>query len=91
MLHLCFNFNVQDVGKAKRPREEKEKARSHGVDTRARRPAEEDAGVAEMKKVIANINAQDKGKRKGKARREGSKRAEQGKEKSTGAKARETS
>ena len=39
---------------------EKERARSHGVDTRARRPAEEDAGVAETKKMIADMIAQDK-------------------------------
>ena len=33
--------------KPSHPEKETEKARSHGVDTRARRPAEEDAGVAE--------------------------------------------
>ena len=42
------------------PEKEKEKARSHGVDTRAGRPAEEDASEAETKKMIADMMAQDK-------------------------------
>ena len=50
--------------KPSQPENEKEKARSHGVDTRARRPAEEDAGVAETKKMIADMIAQDKANEK---------------------------
>ena len=46
------------------PEKEKEKARSHGVDTRARRPAKEDAAVAETKKMIADMIAQDKANEK---------------------------
>ena len=46
------------------PEKEKEKARSHGVDTRAGRPAEEDASEAETKKMIADMIAQDKAKEK---------------------------
>ena len=46
------------------PEKENEKARSHGMDTRARRPAEEDAGVAETKKMIADMIAQDKANEK---------------------------
>ena len=46
------------------PEKENEKAGSHGVDTRARRPAEEGAGVAETKKMIADMIAQDKGNEK---------------------------
>ena len=50
--------------KPSHPEKEKKKARSHGVDTRARRPAEEDAGVAETKKMIAEMIAQDKANEK---------------------------
>ena len=50
--------------KSSQPKKEKEKARSHGVDTRARRPGEEDAGVAETKKMIADMIAQDKANEK---------------------------
>ena len=46
------------------PEKEKEKARSHGVDTTARRPAEEGAGLAEKKKMIADMIAQDKANEK---------------------------
>ena len=50
--------------KPSHPEKEKEKTRSHGVDTRAGRPAEEDAGVAETKKMIADMIAQDKANEK---------------------------
>ena len=50
--------------KPSQPKKEKQKARSHGVDTRARRPAEEDAGVAETKKMIPDIFARDKANKK---------------------------
>ena len=46
--------------KPSHPEKEKEKARFQGVDTRARSPAEEDAGVAETKKMIGDMIAQDK-------------------------------
>ena len=46
------------------PEKEKEKAPSHGLDTRARGPAEEDAGVAETRKMIADMMAQDKANEK---------------------------
>ena len=46
--------------KPSHPEKEKEKARSHGVNTRARRPADEDAGVAKTKKMIADMIAQVK-------------------------------
>ena len=51
--------------KPSHPEKEKEKARSHGVDTRARHHAKEDAGVAETKKMIADMIAQDKANEKG--------------------------
>ena len=57
----------------------KEWGRSHGVDTWARRPAEEDAGVAETKKMIADMIAQDKANEK--ARQEKRDEKEQDKEK----------
>ena len=70
--------------KPSHPEKEKEKALSHGVDTRARRPAEEDAGVAETKRMIADIIAKDKAneearqeKRAGKQRDKGNRRAEE--------------
>ena len=50
--------------KPSHPEKEKEKARSCGPDTWARRPAEEDAGVAERKKMIADMMAQDKANEK---------------------------
>ena len=53
-------IQAQHKEKPSHPEKEKEKARSHGVDTRARRPVEEDAGVAETKKMIADMMAQDK-------------------------------
>ena len=46
------------------PKKEKEKAWSHGVDTRARGPAEEEAGVAETKKMIADMITQVKANEK---------------------------
>ena len=61
------------------PEKEKEKARSHGVDTRARRPAEEDAGVAKTKKMNADMMAQDKANEK--ARQERREEKERDKEK----------
>ena len=63
--------------KPSHPEKEGEKALSHGTDTRARRPAEEDAGVAETKKMIADMIAQDKANEK--ARQE--KRAERERDK----------
>ena len=65
--------------KPSHPEKEKEKAWSHGVDTRARRPAEEDAGVAETKKMIADMIAQDKANEK--ARQEKKDEKERDKEK----------
>ena len=50
--------------KPSHPRKEEEKARSYGVETRVRRPAKEDAGVAETKKMIADMIAQDKSNEK---------------------------
>ena len=61
------------------PKKKKEKAGSHGVDTRAQRPAEEDAGVAETKKMIADMIPQDKANEK--ARQEKSVEKERDKEK----------
>ena len=65
--------------KPSHPKKEMEKARSHGVDTRARRPAEEDAGVAETKKMIADMMAKDKANEK--ARQEKRDEKERDKEK----------
>ena len=65
--------------KPSHPEQDKEKARSHGVDTRARRPAEDDAGVAETKKMIADMIAQDKANKK--ARQEEKDEKERDKEK----------
>ena len=65
--------------KPSHPEKEKEKARSHGVDTRARRPAEEDAGVAETRKMIADMIAQEKANEK--ARQEKRDEKERDKEK----------
>ena len=55
--------------KPSHPEKEKEKARSHGVDTRARCPTEEDTGVAETKKMIADMIAQDKANEKARQER----------------------
>ena len=65
--------------KPSHPEKEKEKAQSRGVDTRARRPAEEDAGVAETRKMIADMIAQEKAN--GKARQEERDEKERDKEK----------
>ena len=65
--------------KPSHPEKEKERARSHGVTTRTRRPAEEDTGVAEMKKMIADMIAQDKANEK--ARQENRDEKERDKEK----------
>ena len=65
--------------KPSHPEKEKEKARSHGVDTMARRPAEEDAGVPETKKMIADMIAEDKANEK--ARQEKKDEKERDKEK----------
>ena len=65
--------------KPSHPEKEKEKARSHGVDTRARRRAGEDAGVAETKKMIADTIAQNQANEK--ARQEKKDEKERDKEK----------
>ena len=65
--------------KPSHPGKEEEKARSHGVDTRARRPAEQDAEVAETKKLLADMIAQDKANEK--ARQEKRDEKERDKEK----------
>ena len=65
--------------KPSHPEREKENARSHGVDTRARHPAEEDAGVADTKKMIADMVAQAKANEK--ARQEKRDEKERDKEK----------
>ena len=76
---LCFHFNVQDVGKVKPPREGEGEGPvpwgghkgptvpwggHKGPTPHGRRPMEEDAGVAETKKMIADMIAQDKANEK---------------------------
>ena len=60
--------------KQSHPEKGREKVRSHGVDTRARCSAEGDVGVAETKKMIADMITQDEANEKDEKERDKEKR-----------------